>query len=122
MEVLTPVGVGALFAAGMYLILRRNVFSVFVGVVIVTHAVNLLLFTSGGLSIGEPPLLPNDDVPARELSDPVPQALILTSIVIGLGVQSFLLVLVFRVIRLFGGPDVDVVRNNEPGEPSGGER
>lgn len=121
MEILTPIGVGALFSAGLYLILRRNVFSIFVGVVIVTHGVNLLLFTSGGLSLGEAPLLPSDDVPAEELSDPVPQALILTSIVIGLGVQSFLLVLVFRLIRLFGGADVDVVRNNEPGEPPGEE-
>lgn len=112
MEVLICVVVGGLFAAGLYLILRRNAFSLLIGLVVFSHGVNLLLLSSGGLTRGGVPIL-HKQGGADALADPLPQALILTAIVIGVGVQTFVLVLIFRLVRKLRSADLAHVRSTE---------
>lgn len=116
MEIMMPFAVGALVAAGLYLMMQRHALSIFVGLVILAHAVNLLLFTVGGFTRGNPPILGRDVDPAST-ADPLPQALILTAIVIGLGVQSFLLVLLYRLVHVVRTADLDVARHTESAKP-----
>lgn len=110
METVTAVVIGILFAAGLNLYLRRHAFYPFVGLVILSHAVNLLLFSSGGLVRAGPPLQQDSNL---SLADPVPQSLALTAIVIGLGVQTFVLVLLYRLARLLRTPDLNQARHTE---------
>jgi multicomponent Na+:H+ antiporter subunit C len=92
MTLLLSLLVGALVSSGIYMMLRRSVVDLVFGLMLLSHAANLLVFTSGGVRRGAPPLLGHG---APELmSDPLPQALVLTAIVIGFGLTAFALVLV----------------------------
>lgn len=93
MEIIVAVSVGILTATGIYLILRNRTFPVILGLILVTYAVNLFLFASGGLAINQPPVI-NDE--AEGYSDPVPQALVLTAIVISFGMTALIVVLALR--------------------------
>ena len=93
MELTLAIAIGVLVAAGIYRLLRGTQLDALVGILILSQAVNLIVFASGGLEHGAPPLLGEDTPPG---SDPLPQALVLTAIVIGLGILSFLLVLINR--------------------------
>lgn len=117
MEILIPITAGVLVAAGLSLLLRRNMLSVFVGLVVLAHAVNLLIFASGDLTRGEPPIIDPHAEAAPPPTDPLPQALVLTAIVIGLGVQSFLLVLIYRLVQIKKTADLDEVRATEGTTP-----
>jgi len=92
--------VGVLFATGTYLILRRSPIRLILGLALLSHGVNLLLFSSGGLGRGMPPIIPDkenvDPTIIDRIVDPLPQALILTAIVISFGVTAFTVVLVNR--------------------------
>lgn len=106
--------VGGLFAAGVYLILMRGQIKLILGMGLLSHGVNLLLFGSGELTRGAAPIFSDKQAFAQELvsktfADPLPQALILTAIVISFGVTAFLVVLVNRRDSLTGS---DIV----PGE------
>jgi multicomponent Na+:H+ antiporter subunit C len=106
--------VGGLFAAGVYLILMRGQIKLILGMGLLSHGVNLLLFGSGELTRGAAPIFSDKEAYAQELAtktfaDPLPQALILTAIVISFGVTAFLVVLVNRRDSLTGS---DIV----PGE------
>jgi multicomponent Na+:H+ antiporter subunit C len=102
--------IGVLFGAGAYLLLKPDLFRVIVGVVLVSHAANLALMSSG-LTRGKPPIYP---LPfEEEISDPLVQALTLTAIVIGFAVTTLLLGLVVRVYRSHFTPDLDEVRRAE---------
>ena len=111
MEALLSITVGGLYAAGFYLILRRSLVKVIIGLAMLSHAANLFLFTVGGLTRGRVPLVPSDAesdiVSASTVADPLPQALILTAIVIGFGVQAFALVLFKRFYGASGYDDLD---------------
>ncbi len=113
MEIVSALTVGVLFAAGLYLVQGRNAFRLLIGIVILAHAVNLLVFTSGGLVRGAPPILPEEGAGSGEVADPLSQALILTAIVIGLGVQSFVLVLIYRLVQVARTRDLDRLRTTE---------
>jgi multicomponent Na+:H+ antiporter subunit C len=103
--------VGGLFAAGLYLMLRRSMVKLIFGLVLLSHAANLLIFTAGGLVRARPPLIPPGKLlPGTEIADPVPQALILTAIVISFAVIAFAAVLVQRVYRSVGSGDVDELK------------
>ena len=111
MEVLLAILVGALFAAGIYLILRRSVVKLIIGLALLSHAANILIFASGGLVRARAPLVPAGDVaPVSPHADPLPQALILTAIVISFGVLAFMMVLVSRAYRAVGTDDTDQFR------------
>ena len=104
MEALMSLIVGVLTAGGVYLLLRARTFSVVLGLTLLTYAVNLFLFASGRLTIGAPPIL---DPEVSLYTDPLPQALVLTAIVIGFGMTALLVVLALRAVRDTGGDHVD---------------
>lgn len=104
MELLLAVGIGGLVAAGVYLLLRPRTFSVVIGYTLVSYAVNLFLFASGRVRGREPPVIVDG---VRDYADPLPQALVLTAIVIGLGMTAFLIVLALRANAELGSDHVD---------------
>ena len=92
MELVFALVIGALTASGVYLILRARTFPVVVGLTMLSYGVNLFLFSSGRLATGEQPVLGT----AASYSDPLPQALVLTAIVIGFAMTAFVVVLSLR--------------------------
>lgn len=111
MIVLLAATIGVLFGCGVYLLLRRSLVRMIFGLVLLTHAANLLVFAAGGLVRGRPPIVPpGDRVPDVATADPLPQALVLTAIVIGFGFIVFAAVLVERVRRAFDTDDPDDLR------------
>ncbi len=116
MELLLAITVGALYAAGFYMILRRSLVKVIIGLALLGHAAHLFLFTVGGLTRGSAPLLTGETAGRVEsYADPLPQALILTAIVIGFGVQAFALVLFKRVYQTIGTDDLDQLKATDTG-------
>jgi multicomponent Na+:H+ antiporter subunit C len=79
---------------------------------LIAQAVNLLIFTSAGLSAGKPPII-DPASPASSAADPLPQALILTAIVISFGVLAFALVLVHRAYKTIGTDDLDRMKGSD---------
>lgn len=107
MEFLFALTAGVLYAAGIYLMLRRRLAQLIIGLGLLTNGTNILIFTSGGLTRTNPPVLPaNAERFVEPYADPVPQSLILTAIVIGFGVLAFALVLAHQVHRASGSDDV----------------
>ena len=88
MEFLIALCIGALTAGGVFLILRRDGFSLILGLTLLSYAVNLLIFVAGRLAIGAPPILGHPPY-----TDPLPQALVLTAIVISFGMTAVLVAL-----------------------------
>ncbi len=120
MEILLAITVGALYAAGFYMILRRSLVKVIIGLALLGHAANLFLFTVGGLTRGPTPLISESgELPAGAHADPLPQALILTAIVIGFGLQAFALVLFKKVYQTVGSDDLDELKATEFGSKAG---
>jgi len=115
MEALLALLIGALVAASVYLMLSRHVVRFLFGLVLVSNAVNLLLFAAGRVLWGAPPLVPEGlEVPLEAVANPLPQALILTAIVIGFGLLAFALVLSVRGVAALGTADLDAMRAAEP--------
>lgn len=106
MEVLIAVSVGIIVASGAYLMLRRELLRVIMGSLLMGYGINLALFMSGGIKTGGPPIL-DESGTALSITDPLPQALILTAIVIGLGVFALLLALGFRTFEENGTTDLE---------------
>lgn len=90
MELLVATAIGTMTAAGLYLVLRMRTFPVIVGTALLTYAVNVFLFASGRLAVNQPPIL-RDGVPSY--ADPLPQALVLTAIVISFGMTAVVVML-----------------------------
>jgi multicomponent Na+:H+ antiporter subunit C len=110
MEGLLAVASGVLYAAGTYLILRRRLAQLIIGLGLLSNGTNLLIFTAGGLTRARPPVIPaGASTLVEPYADPVPQALVLTAIVIGFGLTAFSLVLADRVHDTVGTDDVDDV-------------
>ena len=103
MIVILAVTVGVLFSLGTYLVLQRNLTRIIIGLGLLAHGGNLLLLAAGGRA-GLAPLVGND--PAR-MSDPLPQAMVLTAIVISFGTTVFLLSLAYRSWTLNRSDDVE---------------
>lgn len=108
MQPLMALLVGLLYAAGLYLMLGRNMVKIVLGLSLLSHAANLLIFVSGGLVRGAPPIL-SEAGAAGPIADPLPQALILTAIVIGFGLFAFALLLYRRAVTLAGSEDIDAL-------------
>lgn len=114
MEVLLAITTGTLFAAGLYMVLRRSLVKILIGLLLLGYAVNLLLFDSARLVPGKPPLIPIGETQLLgEFADPVPQALILTAIVISFGVTAFSIVLMRQVYQTVGSDDLNEIRNTD---------
>ncbi len=110
MEILLALVSGVLYAAGIYLMLRRRLAQLIIGLGLLSNGTNLLIFTAGGLTRARPPVVPEGaEALAPPYADPVPQALGLTAIVIGFGLTAFSLVLAHRVHSTIGTDDIDGV-------------
>jgi multicomponent Na+:H+ antiporter subunit C len=104
---LLAVLVGFLFAVGVYLLLDRSAVRMLLGLIFLSYAATLLLFVTGGVIRGKLPLVPiGSTAPPVGAPDPLPQALILTAIVIGFGTLAFAAVLVSRLLAT-GDDDAD---------------
>jgi multicomponent K+:H+ antiporter subunit C len=109
MEFIMAAAIGLLTACGIYLLLRAQIFSLVFGLTLLSYAVNLFLFAMGRLSINAAPLIDG----AKRLSedgryaDPLPQALVLTAIVIGFAMTAFVVVLALRARGEWGDDNVD---------------
>lgn len=112
MESVLAIVIGGLYAAGLYLMVRRSIVKMIFGLALLGNAANLLIFTVGRLTRGRPPYVP--------VADPLPQALILTAIVIGFGVQAFALVLIKRVYQTVGTDDLDEMTTTDTDPRSNG--
>lgn len=110
MESFMSVVIGILFATGIYLMLSKTLIRIILGTNLITHGAHLLLLTMAGLKRGEPPLIKDQ---AAGYTDPLPQALILTSIVISFGVTSFFLVLAYKSYKTLGTDDMNKMRDQE---------
>lgn len=110
MEILMSIAVGILFTVGTYLILTRSLIRIILGTTLLTHGVHLLLLTMAGLKTGGVPLLGEQ---LTNYTDPLPQALILTSIVISFGVTSFFFVLAYRAYQELGTDDMEQLRGRD---------
>jgi multicomponent Na+:H+ antiporter subunit C len=110
MHLLLALLVGVLFAAGVYLILQRHLLRIIFGLILLGNAVNLLVFTVGRAARLAPPLIPEGmTVPPEATANPLPQALVLTAIVISFGLVAFALVLAYRAYATLGTTDTDAL-------------
>lgn len=107
MELLMAIVSGFLFAVATYLILSKSILRVVLGLSVISHGAHLLLLTMGGLKRGASPILSQE---AATYTDPLPQALILTAIVINFGVTALLLVLAYRSYKTLQTDDLDQLR------------
>ena len=103
-EFLVASAIGVLVAAGVFLALRARTFQVVLGLTLISYAVNLFLFASGRLVIGRPPIW---DKAVSDYADPLPQALVLTAIVITFGMTAFVVILALRGFLESGSDHVD---------------
>lgn len=120
MTIVLALLVGLLFAASVYLMLSRTLVRYLFGLVLMGNAANLLIFAVGGLSLGEPAIIPAGlSAPNEAIANPLPQALILTAIVISFGLLAFAMVLAFRANEELGTTVTDRMRVAEPVEDAG---
>ena len=114
MEVLLAIVVGILYAGGLYLMMRRNIIQLIIGLGLLSHGANLLIFTAGGLRKGGAPILEEGETTFAAIpADPLPQALILTAIVIGFAITAFALVLFLRTYQVVGTADLDELKETD---------
>jgi multicomponent K+:H+ antiporter subunit C len=106
MELLVASAIGILTACGVYLLLRSRTFPVVLGLTLLSYAVNLFIFVMGRLAPGKPPIVAVD---VTQYTDPLPQALVLTAIVIGFGMTAFTAVLAVRARLVLNSDHVDAL-------------
>jgi multicomponent K+:H+ antiporter subunit C len=109
MEALIALVIGVLVSCGVYLLLRARTFPVILGLTLLSYGVNLFIFVMGRLRTGAPAVVNKGDNLSSTLNyaDPLPQALVLTAIVIGFAMTAFLLVLALRARAELGNDHVD---------------
>jgi|SRR5690606_8267588 multicomponent K+:H+ antiporter subunit C len=108
MELVLAIGIGALIGSGVWLLLRPRTFQVIIGLSLISYAVNLFIFGTGRLRAGVPPILePGTAGHLASHADPLPQALILTAIVIGFATTALFLVVLLAARGLTGSDHVD---------------
>jgi multicomponent K+:H+ antiporter subunit C len=108
MELLLTTIIGVLGAAAVFLVLRADTFAVILGLTLMSYAVNLFIFLGGRLVQGAPPLIAAG---ATRYADPLPQALVLTAIVISFGMTAYLVALALRAKGESGSDHVDAPEN-----------
>ena len=114
MEILLALVTGILYAAGIYMMLRRSLVKLILGIILLGNGVNLLIFLLGRITKGNPPIIPEKAKVFDGLyADPVPQALILTAIVISFGLQAFAIILVKRAYKVLGTDDLDQLNTTD---------
>lgn len=116
MEFLVASGVGVMTATGVYLLLRARTFPVIIGLALLSYAVNIFLFATGRLTTNLPPVISST---ATGYTDPLPQALVLTAIVISFGMTAVIVVLALRAYLEAGSDEVDTAEGERPGGGAG---
>ncbi|MEQ2527144.1 Na(+)/H(+) antiporter subunit C [Robertmurraya yapensis] len=112
MEIVMAIVIGILFMTATYLMLSKSLLRIIVGTGLLSHGAHLLILTMGGLKRGAAPLLGEQG----PYTDPLPQALILTAIVISFGVTAFFLVLAYRAYKELGTDNIEKMRGNRGNE------
>ncbi|RCW65291.1 Na(+)/H(+) antiporter subunit C [Saliterribacillus persicus] len=110
MEIIMAILAGILFTTGVYNLLQKQLLRIIIGTALISHGAHLFILTMGKLKRGAPPIL---DKTITDYTDPLPQALILTSIVISFGVTSLLLVLAYRASKENGTDNMETLRGNQ---------
>ncbi len=113
MEILMAILVGILYTAGVYMLLRRSILKFIIGIIFLSNATNLLVFLSAGLVAGKPVFLGGEEGDSGAYADPLPQALVLTAVVIGLGIVVYLLAIKYRFFSETGSDDLDQLKPTE---------
>jgi multicomponent K+:H+ antiporter subunit C len=108
MEIVVALAIGVLAGSGVWLLLRPRTFQVIIGLALLSYAVNLFIFSTGGLRTGAAAILaPGQEGTLGQFTDPLPQALVLTAIVIGFATTALLLVVLLAARGLTGTDHVD---------------
>ena len=110
MEMLVATAIGTLTAAGIYLILRLRAFPVILGTAMLSYAVNVFLFSTGRLAVNAPPILTKT---AETYTDPLPQALVLTAIVISFGMTAVVVMIALGAYLESGTDEIDIAAAND---------
>jgi multicomponent Na+:H+ antiporter subunit C len=113
MEIILAILVGVLYTAGVYMLLRRSILKFIIGIIYISNATNLLVFLSAGIIPGNPPFIESAGTTVETLADPLPQALVLTAIVIGLGMVVFILALKYKFFEVTGSDDLDQLKQTD---------
>ncbi|HEY0213297.1 MAG TPA: Na+/H+ antiporter subunit C [Paenirhodobacter sp.] len=108
MELILSAAIGVLSASGIWLLLRPRTFQVIIGLALLSYAVNLFIFSMGRLTVGVPPIMPKGGfVDPTRYADPLPQALVLTAIVISFATTALFLVVMMASRGMTGTDHVD---------------
>ncbi len=107
MEIVLALAIGVLIASGIWLLLRPRTFQVVIGLSLISYGVNLFIFSVGGMRIGAPPVLDPNVTDPSAYTDPLPQALVLTAIVINFAMTALFLVVLLAARGLTGTDHVD---------------
>jgi len=111
MVLILAIVIGVLYTAGVYMLLRRSIVKLIFGLIFFSHATNLLVFLAGGLTKVKPPFIAEGElVAAAGSADPLPQALLLTALVIGFGITAYALVLIYQFYKTTGTDDLDELK------------
>lgn len=113
MEVLLAILVGVLYTAGVYMLLRRSILKFIIGIIFLSNATNLLVFLTAGIIPGEPVFIDETGSATEHLADPLPQALVLTAVVIGFGIVVYLLAVKYRLFYETHTDDLDQLKPTE---------
>ena len=114
MEALHAIAFGGMLAAALYLLMSRHLLRMVLGLLLLGNSVNLAIFVSGRLSSRVPPLVPEAEITIAASANPLPQALILTAIVISFSLVAFTVVLFERASSALDTSDPDAMREAEP--------
>jgi multicomponent K+:H+ antiporter subunit C len=110
LELLLALGIGVLGGTGTWLLLRARAFDVILGLTLLSYAVNLFIFATGRLRVASPPILDKSSAATlAQYADPLPQALVLTAIVISFAMTALILVIALRARAETGSDHVDGV-------------
>lgn len=110
MELYMSIAIGVLFTVGVYMLLSKSLLRIILGMSLLTHGVHLLLLTMSSLKTGAPPIAGEQ---AQRFVDPLPQALILTSIVISFGVTALFIVIAYRAYKKLQTDNMDELRGEQ---------
>lgn len=113
MELIFAILVGGLYASGLYLMMQRSLVRLIIGLALLGHAANVLIFVAAGVTPGQAPIVGEGATSVEGAADPLPQALILTAIVIGFAVLAFFLVLAQRACTVAGTEDLDALTTTD---------
>lgn len=113
MEITLAILVGVLYTAGVYMVLRRSILKFIIGLIFLSNATNLLVFIASGIVAGQPAFVGAGTENANTLSDPLPQALVLTAIVIGFGIVVFTIALKYKFFEATGTDDLDQLKQTD---------